>query len=57
LVNPNGFETGEYATVNCNVAAGYHPTQADISLTGSAVKDLNGVSISGITFGFTANIQ
>ena len=57
LVNPNGFNIGEYATMNCNIAAGYHPTQADFSLTGTIVKDLNGASVSGITAGFTAAIQ
>jgi hypothetical protein len=57
LANSSGFGIGEYATVNCDIIAGYNPTQADFSLTGIVVKDLNGASLNGISVDFTATIQ
>ncbi len=57
LVNSNGLDTGEYATLNCDIAAGYHPVPQDFSLTGIDVKDLNGASVSGITVELSADIR
>jgi hypothetical protein len=57
LANPNGFGTGEFATVNCDIAAGSHPAQTDFSVSGMTTKDLNGSAFSGLAAGFTADIH
>lgn len=57
LVNANGFGTGEFATITCDIAAGSNPTAADFSLSGFSAVDLNGAAITGLTSGFTAAIQ
>ena len=56
LANPNGFGTGEFATVNCSIAAGSSPKQTDFSVSTMITKDLTGNSISGLTAGLTATI-
>lgn len=58
LVNANGFGTGEFVTVNCNVATGVFPVAADFNLTDFKAFDLNGAEIiPRLTAGFTADIR
>ena len=57
LANSNGFGTGEFMTVNCNIASGSTPTASDFSLSGFIAKDVNGVIINGLTPGITATFQ
>lgn len=57
LANPNGFGTGEFVTVDCDIAAGHSPKSADFSLAGFTAVDLNGAAIAGLTPGFTADIK
>lgn len=57
LANPNGFSTGEFVTVNCDIAAGNSPKSADFSLADFNAVDLNGAAVTGLTPGFTAGIK
>jgi hypothetical protein len=62
LANANGFGIGEFATINCGVAAGFFPTAADFSLTGFKAFDTNGAALpttgpTAITAGFAADIK
>jgi len=57
LANPNGFGTGEFATVNCDITAGSHPVQTDFTVSGMTAKDLNGSDISGLNSGLTVDIH
>ena len=57
LANSNGFGTGEFMTINCDIALGSTPTASDFSLSGFVAKDLNGVAISGLNSAFTAAFQ
>lgn len=57
LANIDGFDIGEFAKVTCDIS-GTDPTQADFSLSGIQLWDLDGATIaSGATVGFTATIQ
>jgi hypothetical protein len=59
LTNPvTGFGTGEFVTVNCDIAAGAFPTASDFNLTDFMAWDLtSGLTITkGLTGGFTAEI-
>ncbi len=57
VVNANGFSTGEFAQVSCDIAAGSSPTAADFSLSSPTVVDLNGATLIGINLGFTVAFQ
>ncbi len=57
VANSAGFAKGEFVTVNCNIAAGNLPAATEFSLEGFAAVDGNGAPISGLTAGFTADIQ
>lgn len=57
IANSNGFGTGEFVTVNCNIAAGSSPTASDFSVSNLLVKDLNGTTINGLTATITADIR
>lgn len=57
LANSNGFGTGEFMTIHCDIASGSTPTASDFSLSGFVAKDLNGVAISGLNSAFTAAFQ
>jgi hypothetical protein len=59
LVNGTGFGTGEFATVNCDIAAGNNPAQTDFSLSNLSIIDAsnNPTAISGLTAGLTAAFQ
>lgn len=53
----NGFTAGNFATVNCDVTAGYFPANSDFHIPNYKVVDLNGATIPGLTVGFSAVIQ
>jgi len=57
VINSGGFGTGEFLTVNCDIATGSTPTSSDVGVTNFTATDLNGAAISGLTTGFTASIQ
>jgi hypothetical protein len=57
LANPNGFGTGEFMTIHCDIAPGNTPTASDFILSGFVASDLNGVAISGLNSAFTAAFQ
>ena len=54
-----GFGTGEFATVNGDIAAGNIPKAADFSVSGFAVTDSENTSspISGLTPGLSVDIR
>ena len=56
VANADGFGTGEFVTINCDIAAGNIPEAADFSVTLVKAVDINGASI-GLTVGNTADIQ
>lgn len=57
IANPTGFSTGEFVTVNCDIAANNNPKATDFSLSNFAVVDLNGISLGALTAVIAATIQ
>lgn len=57
LVNANGFSTGEFVTISCDIAVGNSPTAAGFSLVNFSAVNVNGSAISGLTTGLTADIR
>jgi len=57
LLSVAGFGTGEFATVNCDIAAGNFPTASGFSLVNFSVISATGPDISGLTPAFTADIR
>ena len=57
LINADGFATGEFAVINCDIASGKSPATADFSVAGFDARDLNGAAITGLTAGFTAEMK
>jgi hypothetical protein len=57
IANTSGFAVGEFATVNCDIAAGSFPKASDFSITNLDARDLNGNVISGLTPTFAATIN
>ena len=57
VANPDGFGTGEFVTIACDIAAGSFPAAGDFSLTDFLATNLSGTLISGVTAGFTADIH
>ncbi len=57
MVNANGFTTGEFCTVNGDIGAGHSPKAADFSLESFFACDTGGNILSGLTAGFTVDIQ
>lgn len=49
LINAAGFGTGEFATVNCDIAAGSSPKAADFTLTGFSAANVDGTTLTGLT--------
>lgn len=45
----NGFGSGEYVTVNCDIAAGSTPVAGDFTISKLLVKDRYGATIGGVT--------
>jgi len=56
VANADGFGTGEFVTINCDIAAGNNPKATDFTVTLVQAVDINGASI-GLTVGYTAAIQ
>jgi hypothetical protein len=52
-----GFSVGEFAVVNCDIAAGSFPAAVDFTVTDFTTFDSNGLTISGLAAGLTAAIQ
>lgn len=52
----SGFTTGNFATVNCDIAAGSFPVSSDFHLANFTAVDLNSVPI-GLTVGYTVVFQ
>jgi len=59
VVNVNGFSTGPFCTLTCDIAPGTTPTPVagDFSLANFNPVDANGAKIIGLTPGFTLGIQ
>jgi len=57
LINVVGFGIGEFATVNCDIAAGSNPAQAGFTLSNLSISDTTGTAISGPTAVLTAVFQ
>ena len=57
IANAAGFATGEFATLNADIAAGSTPKAADFSLVDFSAIDADGHPITVLTFGFTADIR
>ncbi len=53
----HGLGVGEFAKVNCGIAAGSNPQASGISLTNIQVVDTNGAVISEVTATFSAAVQ
>ena len=45
LLNPNGFATGNFVKVNCDITPGTSPTQSNTVVSNFAPGDLDGFSI------------
>lgn len=54
---PQGFGTGEFATVTCDVAAGTTPKATDFTLSGFSPVDLRGAAVSGLSVTHTAEFK
>ena len=57
IAKSSGFSTGDYMTVNCDIAAGSNPAATDFSVSDFKAVDVNGATITGLTVGWTAAIQ
>jgi hypothetical protein len=57
VYDQNGFGTGEFVTVACDIASGATPTAGNFGLEGFIAKDLNGADIDGLTAGLTVDLQ
>jgi hypothetical protein len=57
IANANGFSTGEFAQVSCDIATGSSPTATDFSLSNATVVDLNGSTLPGLNLGYTVAFQ
>jgi hypothetical protein len=57
LINVNGFATGEFATVNGDIAAGSAPGVSDFSVTALTVDDIDGAPLAGMTAGIAAELR
>lgn len=45
----SGFNSGEYVTLNCDIATGNFPTGTDFTVSTLHVYDVNGAAINGVT--------
>jgi hypothetical protein len=53
----SGFSAGEFAVVNCDIAAGYFPAVTAFTVTDFKAVDQNGATLTGLTVGHTVAIQ
>jgi hypothetical protein len=56
VANPNGFSTGEFCTVNADIALGRWPTSGEFSIGHFSASDENGSVIDGLTGELTVGI-
>jgi len=54
---PAGFGAGEFAKMTLNTSSGALPVPGDFSLTGFAPISLGGSPVTGLTAGFTLELQ
>jgi hypothetical protein len=52
-----GYAVGEFAIVNCDISAGHSPLVTDFSLSGFLASGPTGLTLGGLTPGFTAEIR
>lgn len=54
-----GFDTGEFATINGDIAVGYNPTASDFSIANLAVTDneTNASPLAGLTAGISVETR
>jgi len=57
VAKSSGFSTGDFVTVNCDIADGTNPSVSDFSVSDFKAVDQNGATITGLTIGMTAAIQ
>lgn len=57
VMKTTGFPSGEFATVNCDIASGKLPSASGFSISDFDARDLNGSIISGLTLTWTASIK
>ncbi len=57
IANATGFTTGEFATINTDIADGRTPRATDFGLVSFSAIDADLQPITGLTFGFTTDIH
>ena len=58
VANATGFVTGEFVTINCDIATGTFPKSTDFSVTLVLATDIaSGATITALTAGLTADIK
>jgi hypothetical protein len=57
VYDQDGFGTGEFVTVTCDILSGTTPTAGGFGLEGFTAKDLNGVDINGLTATITVDLR
>jgi hypothetical protein len=57
VTKASGFASGEFATVNCDIASGASPIAANFSVTDLIVSDSNGNLITGLTPSIAVTFQ
>jgi hypothetical protein len=57
LINVSGFGTGEFVTVNGDIAAGNNPRAADFSSTFTTITDTDANLLTGLTAGIALEIR
>jgi hypothetical protein len=57
LINVTGFDTGEFVTVNGDIAAGNNPRAADFSATINTIADTDSNPLTGLAAGLAVDIR
>lgn len=57
VVNADGFITGEFVTVNCDIAPGTTAAAADFTMGAMTAVDLNGAEIEGLAAHMNVTLQ
>jgi hypothetical protein len=57
LINSSGFSTGEFVTVNGDIAAGNNIRASDFSAAFTTITDTDTNPLTGLTAGITVDIQ
>lgn len=53
VIKTIGFTTGDFAVVNCNIAAGHNPAATHFTITDLQAVDQSGAAMNGLTAGLT----